>query len=1068
MSDEKKLDVIPDAQEFESTKPEMVDEEVRTGMPELVAQQQAMIAHLVQGGSSGISGDFGKLKIESDEMAALAQSGAATHLAQEGAMLAPIGDAGAGQEAAVKPGAAKPGDANAGRDAAKAAADAPSPDTPAAVSARFESNAKQALVDSQRALKVTNDGAPAKTIEYQDRFKIEKDMSAIDLASSLAGPNATKEQIEFYAQQILVLNERYTETIQAARFAAGQEIKLPGQLANGGVVGIKQGVVTTEWSNGGRSMASETGEGRVNFTDARGVQVEISWNPRDLGGNSETRMTNDRESTTDAKGKTTERIWRVTDEATGDGDWLTTEISTTDEKGRRFKQEFTPGNASPDRIILTNPDNSTIELKPNNKGEYVAADGKIALSDSFLLYARNEEADGTVTRSYENGDIEKYEPRGRIVSSQGTDEWGRAFAYEYKAGERTPFKATLTTKSGDAVDLARQRNGSYKGDYIKDGAKIGSIDLGADGRLIYRNDRENTVTTELKDGTVLEKKVNADKTSTISYTRGGDGFVVDYDAKGGKTKEVFTGADGRKTTRILPIAGKQDASVKIESPDGSITELKYDRAADSFKGERRDKSGAVVEHVGLQEDKLIFIDVKTAAVRAEKFIKPSDESPIPSLMPGTYDKDTGTFTYTNPDKSTTVESFAPGRTDSVRPDGTIQGTTKTGDFSVLRKDGEATVLHSDGTGVRLNTDGTIDRWGPRDRDNAHKERLSPVEEQFLRGHPDIDRRDFAEIHRKLANDPAKLDSFIIELSKIDSAKNLSDREKSALRKDIMRHVAYPGEIYQGRTPSCNVSVVERDVAMLMPDSYAKMIVEAVSEGSVTLSDGSKVPLDPNNLKLADSSGRNLASRIFQTAAIQAEFHPRRVFRNSEDGVGRLYPTPYNPADKPIVFAGMNMAHIIDIRHKLTGEEKTVALIDNTAELIKAFEINGGGPMIAAVDGSKPPFENNGPVGPGSSANHVVTITRIESGPPVKVYLHNQWGLANDHSTKETAVDGAKLIENMRVKVRVGGKLVTASAMVITKGDHTKAYDISRGRLVESKSLTATLKKGGAMIPGESP
>src|SRR5262249_30782956 len=151
--------------------------------------------------------------------------------------------------------------------------------------------------------------------------------------------------------------------------------------------------------------------------------------------------------------------------------------------------------------------------------------------------------------------------------------------------------------------------------------------------------------------------------------------------------------------------------------------------------------------------------------------------------------------------------------------------------------------------------------------------------------------------------------------------------------------------------SCNVSVVERDMAMTSPDKYVATIVQAVSEGAITTADGVRVPLDPDNLKLVDSSGRDLASRIFQTTAIRAERYPRTEVRNAEDGVGRLYPSPDNPDDKPKTFAGMSMPHIADIRYKLTGEEKGITVINSVKDLLTAFEANSGQPMISAVDGS---------------------------------------------------------------------------------------------------------------------
>jgi len=214
------------------------------------------------------------------------------------------------------------------------------------------------------------------------------------------------------------------------------------------------------------------------------------------------------------------------------------------------------------------------------------------------------------------------------------------------------------------------------------------------------------------------------------------------------------------------------------------------------------------DHVTSIDDKLVSINSQTAEVRAEQCLKP--ENGIPRLVPGRFDRNSGTFSFDNPDNTRTIESFSPGRADVVKRDGTIEGTTVSGDKSTLKPNGEARVLHADQTGVRLNADGTIDRWGPQEKDNANREVLSPEEKNYLKAHNDIDRRDFAEIHRRFIEKPEKLAEFYKELGTIDGANNLTDQEKTALRRDIMHHVAYPGEIYQGRSPSCNVSVVQRD------------------------------------------------------------------------------------------------------------------------------------------------------------------------------------------------------------------------------------------------------------------
>lgn len=961
--------------------------------------------------------------------------------------------------------------ANTAKDSAKTDAAKPqsAEERTAKTSSDFEKRGREALDSSHKNLKVTTDGSAPKVIQLQDNFKVQKEATALEIAKEQLGPNAAPDQVKRYAEQLAFSNSEFQpkpgqikteQNPEATKFPAGHSIKLPGQTADGGIVTRENGKTTTNWSDGTSLQVHEDGSGEARYSDKNGVPTTIEWNPNDANANRESTSTNDVMTETDAGGTTIEKKYIVTNKADDEGYWATSKISTSDSKGRKFEQQFQPGKPMPEKIVITNPDKSVVELKPNATGEYVSADGKTGVSARFELYSRQTATDGSVTRTYEStGNIEKYNKRGQVVQAEGTDNWGRKAVYDYKPGEQNPNKVTLTTNDGTTVTLNRQRNGKFVGDNLEGGKKVGTVDLGGDGRLIFNNEKAKSARTQLQDGTVLEKRENADKTKTITLTRDKDTFVRELDSKYNRTSETYTAADGRKMTSAYK--NNKIDTVKIEGGDRSKTELKYDANAEQLKGQRVDAQGKVVENVSFQEDKLVFVDVKTGAIRAEKIAKSELEGSIPKFVKGSYNKDAGTFTYTNDEGLKTVETFAPGRTDVTQKDGSVTGSTVSGEKSTVKSNGEATVLHANGSGVRLNADLTVDRWGKNPGDNANREKLSPVEENYVKNHKGVDRRDVAELHRRLGGDATKLDAFYKELEKVETAKNLTADERSALCKDILHHAAFPGEIYQGRSPSCNVSVVQRDVVMNSPERYASQIVSAISDGEVTIAGGGKVKLDPANLKLQDSSGRDLASRIYQTMALSVEFDPRAVYRNTEDGVGRIYKSPFNPSDKPEVFAGLNIIQITDARFKLTGEEKALYSIENVAELEAAFKAGGGKPMIIAVNGSAKPFEGNGPVGNGDGANHVVTVVGIENG---KVLLHNQWGLASDHATQKTAVDARQLVDNMQKRVKIEGSWVKIPGMVISNGTHDRGYKFRNGRVVEDPAVHRDYKKGVEMMP----
>ncbi len=1023
---------------------EKLGAEGRQGMGDLTQKDRERNEYLKAGGRSGISREFGR--IDFFETPTESTAGRARATAVEKALTTPLGD---------KPGTESGENSN----------DASKERTPAeAAAAEFEKKGRSALAETNKGLTYTTDGSAPPVVEMNDKFTVASEKTPVQLAEERLGSSASKQQKEHYARMILYRNDDFSDDL-TKKIPAGTVLKMPGQTADGGVTyrDPHLGSVVTEWQNGSTLRVQPDGSGSAQYTTADSWHVDVRWHPRNSQDTGEDRMKGDNAVNIDSSGLSREKIWDKTKQ-----DWEVVRFTRTDEKGRTFVGDYKPGDAQPHTIKITNSDKSTVDLKPVKAGDFVSADGKTGMDQRFNVYSLTTESDGSVTKSYDNGDKVKLDSAGRTLHQEGKDDWTRAYSYDYKAGEKTPHTVRITPKEGEApVELKRGKGNKYLADLLDaDKKKVGTIELGADSRLVYKNDKEKTQHTELKDGTTLDRKQHPGGV-TVTMAKAGESQVTEYDKKGQRTAETSITSDGRQYTKTFSKDGKSVEGVAIASTDGSKTELVWDKNAEQFRGERKDPTGKVLEKVTLLEDKLVYTDETTGTVRGEKYSKRSKESLIPHFIPGDYDRNTGTFTYKNDDGSKTVESFAPGRTDRVKTDGTIEGTTVRGDKSSLKRSGEATVEHSDHTGVRLNSDLTIDRWGPLASDNATGEKLSPTEEKFVQDHADIDRRQVAEIHRRFGGDRAKLESFYKALDKLESAKNLSDTEKSALRKDLLNHVAFPQEIYQGRTPSCNVSVVERDMAMASPDKYVSMIVQAVSDGQITTSDGTKVPLDPDNLKLADSSGRDLASRIFQTTAIQAEFYPRREFRNSEDGVGRLYPSPYNPLDKPVAFAGMTMPHIADVRYKLTGEEKGITQVATVDDLVTAFEANGGQPMIIAVDGTNQPFGGGGPVGTGSNLNHVVTITRIEKGNPPKIYVANQWGLNNDHSSPETAIDANKLVDNMQLRVKSGGKITKFPGMVLSPGDHTKGYAVKKGTVVEDKAMASAIAKGRAIIPGES-
>ncbi len=192
--------------------------------------------------------------------------------------------------------------------------------------------------------------------------------------------------------------------------------------------------------------------------------------------------------------------------------------------------------------------------------------------------------------------------------------------------------------------------------------------------------------------------------------------------------------------------------------------------------------------------------------------------------------------------------------------------------------------------------------------------------------------------------------------------------------------------------------------------------------------------DVDNLIMRDFSGRDLATRVFQTAALNVLRYPRQTFENTAGGTGRfrvMYPAlsgPPLPTDQVKPMEGLYMPEIARIRYDLTGESKGQVAVRSVRDLVALFKLNGGGPMAVWVDGNTYPFGDTGPLGT-PIGGHVVTITGIEEQPVLRFYVQNQWGLQNDHSSPATAIEAEDLFNNMS---RVGEPIALASAPEVNR------------------------------------
>lgn len=945
---------------------------------------------------------------------------------------------------------------------------------------------RKSILDGQ--LKFTTDGAAPKVVEYRNEFKTTSATNANQLAAEQLGANASPEQMAKYVSVLAAVN-----SLEAPDkvIPAGTIVKLPGQTADGGITHWTKGKTHTVWHDGTSMELAERGQGKATFTErASGCETTITWDPEEKKNCTISKTYEERRIETDAEGVRTEKL---------PPDWGLKSKVHQDALGRKVSMDFNPKDNKLLKVSIQDWKNGTvIELEPNDKGVLkgkktdkvgdvlATIEGRLE-GDKVTLYEVQKHKD-LLIRRYENGTVEEFKA-DKLTRRTSKDDWGRQLDEVLKPPGRMPphqVHITLNDKTDPSkttrLTFTRTDFGEYWGETIKDGKVDQRYQLRPSGQIMFHKNQK--VWSDLKDGTHLErtqtydardpKKVSGYK---ISQSKDGATYTVYTDRDGTIQRDTYAwnGPGGREIERQRATNGRLFTGLTIKESDGHKTDLNYDVTAGMFSGQRRDATGKVVESVVVADDKIIY-SKPDGSRRIEVFDLKAKDMLGKKPKSGLYDIQHGTESFQNEDESVSVKTVAEGRSDKVIDDycmgKTIVGSTIRGERSKVTP--EYTVVHNpDGSGVRLNSDLSVDRWGENDGDNALREPLREAESDYLKylrdngKESEIDLRDFAEIHRQFATRPdadATLTKFYAALKTLDTTKNLTGDELRALRANILRDVAHPEEIDQSRSPTCNTEVVRREMVMNCPDDYVMRFHHAMNDSKVPVylkpidgaygSNSAKpdayVYVDPQNLKLADCTGRNIAARIFDNLSIQITAQPDYNWEATEDGLGKF--VPKDAENEPKEFSGMQMGDIADVLTKLTGVNRGVLQLNEIEDLNTAFEANGKRSMVVAVNASKSPFTYEPPSFDFDElyTNHVVSLTNIyEQDGKTYVNYMNQWGLENDHSTRATSVRIERFLNNMTgINTSWRGYRPMTPPQMITAGDPDKVYKVEGGKIVE--------------------
>ncbi len=707
------------------------------------------------------------------------------------------------------------------------------------------------------------------------------------------------------------------------------------------------------------------------------------------------------------------------------------ETTTKDEQGRTIVESYKNGEET--SLTLKEKDGSTISLAPGADGDYHGVkkdaaghivDKHVGMDTDWHSYSEKTEA-GIRSRTFSDGTSDKHDQHNNLIERSDKDAAGRQRVMHYDAGADKPSQIDLKITPADKpLDFKRNADGTYEHqEKSNTGELLRTIQYDNDsGALTYKNAKNGSKWTVGADGSAQSEATLA--SGNIQRVQQKNGEMVstevhkDPDGKEHQVNQIFMDRHGD----VFEYKYKDDVvdTITLHKPDGFV-ELK--RTDNGY-------AGKFTNWVGHQEDAkivpgqgIVYIDKSDGTSHRDKIDWEAGHI-APTLTPTAYDTNTATVTEGSKDKALVVESVSPGRLDTVLPDGTVSGMTITGEISYQKPTGDAAVVHPNLEGGRITADGKVETW----KDGATvQDSLTGGERVFLMFNPEVDRRDLLEIHRRYQGDTAKLDGIYTQLMRVGSAEHLSDVQKDGVVKSLMHHIAHPAEIYQGSSPTCNVTVLQRDLAVNEPDKYAKFVMDAIVDGKVRSAQPQDVPMDVQNLTMEDFSGRDIASRIFQTAALNVYNYPNASFENTEDGVGRFHHLDHSPDE---VFGGLTVAEIAKLRWDLTGEAKAQISVHSPEELAAMFKQNGGGPMTIGVDAYTYPFGGSDVIG-AKLGGHVVNIVGMEPGPPVRFKVQNQWGLGSDHSTIISEIDGEDLYYNMS-NFGGGAGLVIANAPSASK------------------------------------
>lgn len=486
---------------------------------------------------------------------------------------------------------------------------------------------------------------------------------------------------------------------------------------------------------------------------------------------------------------------------------------------------------------------------------------------------------------------------------------------------------------------------------------------------------------------------------------------------------------------------RQPFELSIITP-GAHTVLKRVAKTELLEGATVDAAGSFLWDVSMDgRGRLLLRDESSGdpSCISPRWTGGGFKSAVPVVESVQLDLDAGALERFD-DSGERILQYFSGRRDVYAADGSILCANRSGSRSCFSPQGDVVINHVDGSAEFLNVEaaienGTIELY-QGDGDEMIVEKLSDVERLFLqdRGNS-IDPRDFLRMHCRLKGKGHQIDGVLKQLADLSEPTEggvaTTVEQLQLVSACILHHVAYPEEVVTGRCATGGAAAVQVDFVLENPTRYAAIVKECIRTGQLRLVGGATVSVLESNIMAADSTGRDIASRIFQTALLCSILHPDVNYVASRVGLGQ------DPGRGGVggSLEALSAETVSNALYLLGGGETCVVELRTPGDLIAVHRATTQKSMIVAVNLSAYPFScSRSAIHP-----HLLNVVSVDHRAK-RVTVNDPSGFVRD----QVSVDEVALFNNMVTVERAAG------VAIVHGGLHGRRFVISAGSLVKRR------------------